>query len=127
MPDWDYICGSGEEYGFGDPDMDIHDPAAHCGPTFGGGASLQNSVQHFKPKGLVCRHCGTAGLRWKQHASGKYWLHTGLGWHTCPDKAQPDDTALLRQALETLEDVFGKNKVDVGIINALRERLGETK
>lgn len=33
------------------------------------------------------------------------------------------DEALLRQALEALEDVFGKNKVDVGIINALRERL----
>ena len=33
------------------------------------------------------------------------------------------DFLLLRQALEALEDVFGKNKVDVGIINALRERL----
>jgi len=30
---------------------------------------------------------------------------------------------LRRQALEALEDVFGKNKVDVGIINALKERL----
>ena len=33
------------------------------------------------------------------------------------------DEALLRRSLEALEDVFGKNKVDVGIINALRERL----
>jgi hypothetical protein len=28
-------------------------------------------------------------------------------------------------ALETLEDVFGKHKVDVGAINALREALAE--
>ena len=33
------------------------------------------------------------------------------------------DRELLEQALDVLEDIFGKNKVDVGIITALRERL----
>jgi hypothetical protein len=36
------------------------------------------------------------------------------------------DEALLRQALECLEDVFGQNKVDVGIITTIKERLGES-
>ena len=30
-------------------------------------------------------------------------------------------------ALEALEDVFGKNKVDVGAINALRKAIEEAK
>ena len=33
------------------------------------------------------------------------------------------DRELMQQALDVLEDIFGKNKVDVGIITALRERL----
>ncbi len=32
---------------------------------------------------------------------------------------------VMRLALDCLEDIFGKNKVDVGAINALREVLGE--
>ena len=32
------------------------------------------------------------------------------------------DRELMQQALDVLEDIFGKNKVDVGIITALRER-----
>lgn len=35
--------------------------------------------------------------------------------YTAPPSCHPEDTALLRQALETLEDIFGKNKVDVGV------------
>jgi len=35
------------------------------------------------------------------------------------------DRELMQQALDVLEDIFGKNKVDVGIITALRERLAE--
>ena len=31
-----------------------------------------------------------------------------------------------QRALETLEDVFGKNKIDVGAINMLRAALAET-
>lgn len=31
----------------------------------------------------------------------------------------------MQQALLVLEDVFGKNKIDVGIITALRERLAQ--
>lgn len=32
-----------------------------------------------------------------------------------------------KMALETLEDVFGKEKVDVGAINALRQALANNK
>jgi hypothetical protein len=35
------------------------------------------------------------------------------------------DRELMQQALDVLEDIFGKNKVDVGIITALRERLAQ--
>ena len=35
------------------------------------------------------------------------------------------DRELMQQALETLEDIFGKNKVDVGIITALRQPLAQ--
>ena len=34
--------------------------------------------------------------------------------------------AAAQRALETLEDVFGKNKIDVGAINMLRAALAET-
>jgi uncharacterized Zn finger protein (UPF0148 family) len=45
---------------------------------------------------------------------------------TCHKQAKKmaEYEALLQQALATLEDVFGKNKVDVGIITAIKERLG---
>ena len=36
-----------------------------------------------------------------------------------------NEIAVMRQALEALEDVFGKNKVDVSAINALRAALSE--
>jgi len=35
------------------------------------------------------------------------------------------DQELMQQALWALEDVFGKNKVDVGVINLLRNRLAD--
>jgi hypothetical protein len=33
----------------------------------------------------------------------------------------------MKFALEALEDIFGKNKVDVGAINALREAIAEAE
>jgi len=33
----------------------------------------------------------------------------------------------MKQALETLEDIFGKNKVDVGAINALRQAIEQAE
>ena len=38
-----------------------------------------------------------------------------------------NDQELMQQALDALEDVFGKNKIDVGIINDLRSRLAQPK
>ena len=35
------------------------------------------------------------------------------------------DRELMQQALEALEDIFGKNKIDVGVINRLRDRLAQ--
>ena len=35
------------------------------------------------------------------------------------------DRELMGQALDVLEDIFGKNKIDVGVINRLRERLAQ--
>jgi hypothetical protein len=35
------------------------------------------------------------------------------------------DRELVQQALEALEDIFGKNKIDVGVINRLRDRLAQ--
>lgn len=35
------------------------------------------------------------------------------------------DRELMKQALDVLEDIFGKNKIDVGVINRLRERLAQ--
>lgn len=67
MVDWAGISGPAEEYGFGDPDMNIHDPAGHCGPTFSGSASAltQRALHSFKALGErtrqlapVCPYCG---------------------------------------------------------------------
>ncbi len=67
MVDWAGISGPAEEYGCGDPDMDMHDPAGHCGPTFGGSASslTQKALHSFKALGQrtrqlapVCPYCG---------------------------------------------------------------------
>lgn len=67
MVDWAGICGPAEEYGCGDPDMDIYDPAGHCGPVFGGSASslTQRALRSFKELGNrtkqlapVCPYCG---------------------------------------------------------------------
>jgi hypothetical protein len=33
----------------------------------------------------------------------------------------------MKQALEALEDIFGKNKVDVGAINSLRQAIAEAE
>ncbi|MFZ9264908.1 MAG: hypothetical protein ACO222_07070, partial [Polynucleobacter sp.] len=33
----------------------------------------------------------------------------------------------MKQALEALEDIFGKNKVDVGAINALHQAIAEAE
>ena len=38
----------------------------------------------------------------------------------------PKERAVMQQALECLEDVFGKGKVDVGAITALREALEQS-
>ena len=35
------------------------------------------------------------------------------------------DRELMGQALDVLEDIFGKNKIDVGVINRLRDRLAQ--
>jgi len=35
------------------------------------------------------------------------------------------DRELMQQALDVLEDIFGKNKIDVGVINRLRDRLAQ--
>jgi len=34
---------------------------------------------------------------------------------------------VMKQALETLEDIFGKNKVDVGAITALRQAIEQAE
>lgn len=39
---------------------------------------------HSDPKPVVCNKCGKKNLRWRQHASGKYWMKELSGeWHKC--------------------------------------------
>lgn len=66
MPDWDLVNGMAEEYGFGDPDMDVHDPAGHCGKT-PSSTPHRSSLTAEHPRSiakLVCRNCGAATVFW---------------------------------------------------------------
>lgn len=43
---------------------------------------------YYHPKSVKCKRCGEAGLKWKQHPSGKWWLSKyvkgeGMEWHKC--------------------------------------------
>lgn len=84
MVDWACVNGMAEEYGMGDPDFDVHDPAGHCG---GGGQTRYNSTYHGTPapKGTppmpLCKRCGKAiefihsGVRWRIYEPGALKLH----------------------------------------------------
>ncbi len=54
MVDWAYVNGMSEEYGMGDPDMDHHDPAGHCGQALP--SRLRNNRSAYGPP-LKCRNC----------------------------------------------------------------------
>lgn len=92
MPDWDYINGCGDDYGNGDQDHDIHDPAGHCGPSL---AQLIEGVTEHQVRRdtyigrFACRHCGAPHLYW-QRRNGR-WLpfsRETLAQHVCP---KPDN------------------------------------
>lgn len=75
---------------------------------------------------------------WNDKDGYGYWDSKGEAEQYCDDDFDPVlfvpasvmNTALLeacRTALYCLEDVFGKNKVDVGAINALRAAIAAAK
>ena len=86
MCDWDYINGMADEYGFGDPDADCHDPAGHCGLPFGGGAG--GSKRNVYGPVVTCRNCGSRDVYW-QRSNGKYVLFNkgDLTMHRCLDSS----------------------------------------
>lgn len=64
MVDWAGVCGPAEEYGCGDPDMDIHDPTGHCGQGFASAASrfvgkLKQLGERSNSLAPVCPYCGS--------------------------------------------------------------------
>ena len=97
MPDWDYICGMGEEGG--DPDFEIHDPSAHCA---GGAlpwahrspARLERTRDSYKRDECTrtCRHCGARNLKWRLHSGAWVLYTTSHVAHACPTRtASPDE------------------------------------
>lgn len=100
MPDWDYVQGSGSEYGMGDPDFDHHDPAGHCGGGRFGGRRGASSLDDEHPDaswdfGLVfggpagsekrvrCNRCGSTDVRWRQQGGRWVLFNLGVGEHVC--------------------------------------------
>ena len=85
MVDWAYVNGMAEEYGMGDPDMDHHDPAGHCG----GGAFPVNHRRGRSAYGppLKCRNCGSTEVHW-QAVKGRHEMYdkATLTRHECQVK-----------------------------------------
>ena len=89
MPDWDYINGMADEYGFGDPDMDCHDPAGHCGSPFGGSAGASKRTAYGPV--VVCKHCGSRDVYWKNTVAGyRLYDRFSLSRHLCRQPEPPN-------------------------------------
>ena len=93
MVDWACVNGMAEEYGMGDPDMDVHDPAGHCGG--GAGQLLYNAAYHGSQRSstyrsVTCKFCGKVGLRWQEQQ--QWALVDAKGAiHFCRGSATPDE------------------------------------
>lgn len=93
MVDWAYVTGMAEEYGMGDPDMDLHDPAGHCGG--GAGPLRYNTAYHGSreprsSRAVTCKFCGKTNLLWRE---GQQWSLVDVRGeiHFCRGPASPDE------------------------------------
>lgn len=56
------------------------------------GIDIAEAISRKAPVTVYCKNCKLGNLYWKQHNSGKWWLHDGKQWHSCDNQKQSSTT-----------------------------------